>query len=323
MKIEKNKVVFVLVLLSIILFIVSYAVITLGKEKEPALDNNQIPVPELKDEPQEYKTKLEALEAIQKERQTNAPSVYNESLLDSMGYYRPELDSIHKRRMIDSVYFLGEQRYQRLATLKHLRDNDSQDFQQEPDVNSNQTAAKIKRDSPVIAKKETLFTVKEMGLEHQLFFASNPKENPWLSQRNTDTQIFVRVDGTQTVRQHYRLRMCLIMPAIINGKKLPKNTAIYGFVSFQPNRTLIDIEYIDHQSVKLNAYDKEDGSEGIYIENTFKAEVRQQLADDAIDEINIGGIPQVSGIKKLFQRDNRNVKATILDNYQLILKLKQ
>ncbi len=139
--------------------------------------------------------------------------------------------------------------------------------------------------------------------------------------QNTDAQIFVRVDGTQTVQQNFRLQMRLTKEATINGKHLPKNTPIYGFVKFQPNRTVISIEHINHQPVKLTAHDYQDGSEGIYIENSFRADVKQQLVGDAINDINIAGVPQVSGIKKLFQRNNRNVKVTIADNYQLILKI--
>jgi hypothetical protein len=39
-----------------------------------------------------------------------------------------------------------------------------------------------------------------------------------------------------------------------------------------------------------------------------------------VDDINIAGMPQVSGFKNIFQRNNRNVKVTILNNYQVLLK---
>ncbi len=85
---------------------------------------------------------------------------------------------------------------------------------------------------------------------------------------------------------------------------------------------MINIEHIDHNPINLGAYDLQDGSEGIYIENSFRAEAGREVVGDAIDDINIGGVPQVRGIKSLFQRDNRQVKVTVMDNYQLILKLK-
>ncbi|MGB5609432.1 conjugative transposon protein TraM, partial [Eudoraea sp.] len=42
--------------------------------------------------------------------------------------------------------------------------------------------------------------------------------------------------------------------------------------------------------------------------------------DDVIEDINIPGVPQISGVKKVFQRNNRNVKVTVNNNYKLILK---
>ena len=82
----------------------------------------------------------------------------------------------------------------------------------------------------------------------------------------------------------------------------------------------MEIENINHKPAKLKAFDLQDGSEGIYIENSFRAEARQEVVGDVVDDINIVGVPQVSGIKKIFQRNNRTIKVTITDNYQLILK---
>ena len=75
-----------------------------------------------------------------------------------------------------------------------------------------------------------------------------------------------------------------------------------------------------HQAVSLKAYDLQDGSEGIYIENSFRAEAKREVVEDLVDDINITGVPQVSGIQKIFQRSNRNVKVTVVNNYKLILK---
>jgi len=165
-------------------------------------------------------------------------------------------------------------------------------------------------------------TTKEIELEHQLFFASDPKEN-MQKPLKTDFFIPVVVDGTQTVKTHYRLRMRVMKDAILNNVRIPRNTLIYGFVSFQPNRTIIEIENINHQSVKLKAFDLQDGSEGIYVENSFRADATREVVDDVIQDINITGVPQIGGVKKIFQRNNRNIKVTVLNNYQLVLKPKQ
>lgn len=311
MKMEKSKIVFAAVVLCVVLFIVGYAMMALGGDEEPTIDNNQIPVPELGEEQEQYKTKLEALDAIKEERQTNAPSIYDESLLDSTGVYDPDLMEKKKMRVIDSIYNEGridysQGTYRNPKTGKVALGNTKRD-----------TASTSKK----VDDKDPSIEVKELGLEHQLFFASDPMEQPMRVNGTTDAQILVRVDGTQTVRQHYRLRMRLMEEAKINGTVIPRNMAIYGFVSFKPNRVLIAIDHIGHSPVTLAAHDFQDGGEGIYVVNSFRAEAGKEVVGDAIDGINIGGVPQVRGIKSLFQRDNRQVKVTVMDNYQLILKV--
>ena len=110
--------------------------------------------------------------------------------------------------------------------------------------------------------------------------------------------------------------------ATINGKLIPKNTPVFGFMSFQPNRAFIEIENINHHPTKLKAFDLQDGSEGIYVENNFRAEATREVLDDVIGDINIPSFPQVGGLTQVFRRSNRRVKVTVLNNYRLILKPK-
>ncbi len=309
MNIEKNKIVFAAVILCVMLFIGFYAIIVLGEEEEPTIENNQIPIPKLGDKQKEYDSKLEALDDLKEVRQTNAPSIYDESLLDSTGVYDPDLLDKEKMRIVDSIYIQGRISYSDRSFRKP-----KVEIAPEP----------LQKDSiSKLDMKEESIATKELGLEHQLFFASNPLENETLISQNTDAFIYVRVDGTQTVRNNYRLQMRLTKDALINGSTVRRNTPIYGFVSFKPNRTIIEIENINHKPVKLYAFDLQDGSEGIYIENSFRAEARQEVVGDIVDDINIVGVPQVSGIKRIFQRNNRTVKVTVTDNYQLILASKR
>ncbi len=310
MAIKKNKIVFAGIILCVVLFIGSYTFIVISDHEKPIINGNQIPVPKLQDSQKEYKSKLEALEDIKEIRQNNAPSVYDERLLDSTGIYDPDLLDKEKMRIVDSIYSQGKINYSEESYRKTIIDRESK-IEIKEDIISN------------TLEEESLIDIKEMGLGHQLFFTSNPVKNSTKLSQITDSLIIVRVDGTQTVKQNHRLQMRLMNNTRINGEYLPRNSLIYGFIKFQPNRTLISIEHINHQVVKLSAHDFQDGNEGIYIENSFRSEVRQQLINDAINDINITGVPQVSGVKKIFQRNNRNVKVTIADNYQLILKLKE
>lgn len=306
MRIEKNKIVFVVVVLCVVLFIGSYTVIMLGDDEEPIIENNQIPIPELEGNQKTYNSKLEALDDFKEVKQDNAPSIYDERLLDSTGVYDPNLLEKEKIRIVDSIYRHGQVYYTNRSYRKSK---------------VNIQSISTKKDTITSAQeKQVQIEVKELALEHQLFFASNPQDNPDLTIPNTDRAIYVRVDGTQTVRNNYRLQMRLTKDAIINGISFPKNMSIYGFVSFKPNRTIIEIESINHKPVKLKAFDLQDGSEGIYIENSLRAEARQEVVGDIVDDVNIAGVPQVSGLKKIFQRNNRTIKVTVTDNYQLILK---
>ena len=308
MKIEKNKIVFAVILLCILLFIGGYAMLVLGEDAEPTIESNQIPVPELEDDQKEYESKLEALDDLKEIRQTNAPSIYDERLLDSTGVYDPDLLDKQKMRMVDSIYNQG-------------RINYSESSYRQSKINTIKPSVKIEKDTiDEIQENETNVAAKERSLEHQLFFASHPIPNETLNTQNTDAFIYVRVDGTQTVKTNYRLQMRLTKEAYINNILLPKNTPIYGFVSFKPNRTMITIENINHQPVKLKAFDLQDGSEGIYVENSFRAEATNEVVGDLVEGINITGVPQVSGIRKIFQRNQRSVKVTVTDNYQLILR---
>lgn len=314
MKLEKDKIVMVLIIASVVLFIVSYAIITFGKKEEATFNNNRVLVPKLEKKQKQYETKMEALEGLEEDRQLNAPSVYNDRLLDNMRYYQPQQDSIRKQHMIDSIYSLGQKRSRSLAALRRLEDTHSH--------RSNKATISANKNTITINKNEITVDAKELGLEHQLFFASNPKNNSIIGKYETDAQIFVQVDGTQTVKKDFRLRMRLLKEATIRGYHFPRSTPIYGFVSFKPNRTMISITHVNNKPVKLKAYDFEDGDEGIYIQNSFREEVRQKLGGDLVDDIDIPGVPQVSGIKQLFRRNNRQVKVTVMDNYQLILKSK-
>ena len=313
MKIERNKIVFALVILIVVLFMVSYYVIAFSDDEADDINKNQIPVPELMEEQNQYETKLEALDAIKEEKEKTAPSLYPEHMIDDKGYFNPDYMEYEKQRIIDSVYQAEEVNYEERV----YRNFEPENSEAKPIVTKEKdTVIEINQEENKIASKE-------IGLEHQLFFASSPIMNSTETNLKTDNVIYVQIDGTQTVRKDYRLQMRLSREALVNGKMIPKNTLVYGFISFKPNRTMIEITNINNQPVKLKAFDLQDGAEGIYIENTFRAEATNEVIEDLVDDINVPGVPQVNGIKKIFQRTNRQVKVTVLDNYKLILKPKQ
>ena len=315
MKIEKNKIVFISVLVVIVIFLVTYTLMITGEEEEQQENLRQTEIPALEEESQQtYDSKLEAIDNLKEVRDRNAPSIYDETFLDSLGYYDTELLEKEKERKIDSIYELGKARQAQIVNLTQTRPT------RPPENNGSYSIKTIAKADTAEIQEAQKIAAKEMGLEHQLFFASASMKPEVSSKEATDKEIKVVVDGTQVVKANSRLRMRLSQPARIGDKLIPKNTPVFGFVSFQPNRVLIEIENINKHQTSLKAFDLEDGSEGIYIENNFRAEVTTEVLDDVIGDINIPSVPQVTGISKVFRRNNRNVKVTILNNYRLILK---
>ena len=308
MKIEKNKIVFITVLAIVFLFLISYSVMVMGDDENENDNLEQTLIPDLEENQKEYDSKLDALNDLKEVRENNAPSIYDEKLIDSLGYYDPDLPERERKRIVDSIFNAGKIQYS---------DKKYQNFGQK----------KVEKKQPVEIDssdilRELKIEAKELGLEHQLFFAAAPKPNELSIIGNTDTTIYVVVDGDQIVKANTRLRMRLTKAATINGKLMQKNTPLFGFISFQPNRALIAIENIKHHPTKLKAFDLQDGSEGIYVENNFRAEATNEVLDDVIGDINIPTVPQLGGITKVLRRSNRNVKITVLNNYKLILKPK-
>lgn len=306
MKIEKNKIVFAAVLAVIFIFLISYSMMVMGDDESENDNLEQTLVPDLDENQKEYDSKLDAINDLKEARETNAPSIYDEKLIDSLGFYDPDLPEREKERIIDSIYDAGkiqysEKKYQNFRQKKVAQNNTRQ-------IDSTEL------------KREQKIEAKELGLEHQLFFAASPKPIDFSTLGNTDETIYVVVDGDQIVMANTRLRMRLTKSATVNGKLMPKNTSVFGFISFQPNRALIEIENIKHHPTKLKAFDLQDGSEGIYVENNFRAEATREVLDDVIGDINIPTVPQVGGLTQVFRRSNRRIKVTVLNNYRLILK---
>lgn len=303
MKLEKNKIIFIAIIVSVVVFITGYYLMVVSDSEEAHQELQQPDVPELKDTQKKYGSKLEAVNDIKAERETTAPSVYGEAAIDSSGPYDPDQEEKRRRQIVDSIYRHGRIQYA----------NSAEDHVDTSNPGRNKSTVKTKS---VIEKRD-------FSQAHAAFFSPAPQvELPKAKVKSgsTDAFIVVEVNGEQTVRTDERLELRLAMDALIQGRTVPRNTLLFGFVSFKSNRVLLDITNIEHRPVDLKAYDLLDGKEGIYIENSFRAEAGREVLDDVVQDINIAGVPQVSGIKQVFRRNNRNVRVTVRNQYQLILK---
>ncbi|WP_431160809.1 conjugative transposon protein TraM [Flagellimonas beolgyonensis] len=302
MKAQKNKIVFVLVMVCVILFITIYGIMTFGKDKEPELDPERIPIPDLEENQVEYDSKLRALEALKEEREVTAPPIYPDHIIDDKGYFNPDYMEYEKQRVIDSVYASNS-----FSTIK-----------EEPPVPIGVIKGTPIPDDTLEALKPEPVSAPNaaaLSLSHQLFYASSPLD-PALEH----FEIKAYVDGDQTLRDGQRLDLRLSESAEFDGKWVPKGTRLYGFVKIRPNRVLVELTISGELPLKLMAHDAQDGKEGIYVRNRLKGEVLDRTLDEGLDEINVPGLPRLNGIKRIFQRDHRAVKVKITDHYQFLLK---
>lgn len=305
MKIDKKKIVFLSVIGLVVTFIVCYAVFVLPDQSEAETELAQPVVPELKEEQKEYDSKLDAVNDVKEVRASNAPSIYDESLLDSAGNYNPQLKEKRRRQIVDSIYREGRINYESGESRKP----------------SSTTSAVQKPGKKKELEEAIALEFKEAHAEFFSFDAAlSPTEKPAKSAAETDAFILVEVNGQQTVKKDSRLELRLAVDAVINGESVLRNSLIYGFVSFKANRVFINITNINNTPVDLKAFDLLDGNEGIYVRNSFASEASREVIGDIVEDVNIPGVPQVGGIKQVFRRNNQNVKATIYNQYQLILK---
>lgn len=307
MKLQKNKIVFVLVLVCVVLFTAIYTVLRFGKDKKVGLDPERIPMPDLEGKPVEYESKLKAIEAIKEERETNAPELYPDHMVDDKGYFNPDYMEYEKQRIIDSVYNHSE----RMAKRTDLQE--VKEVQREV-VKEKETPGDEMRMAP------EPISIQERSLSHQLFFASDPSGTQGMMVSDSGQRILAYVDGDQTIRDGHRLNLRLEQEVQFQGVHVLKYSRVYGFVKIKPNRVMVEIVGLGDLDISLKAFDFQDGREGIYVENHLGGEVMERGVDETIGEVNVPGLPQIRGLKRIFQRRNKAIKVDISDKYQVVLK---
>lgn len=120
----------------------------------------------------------------------------------------------------------------------------------------------------------------------------------------------------------------------INGINIPKNTFLFGQLSFRSGRAMINIENIQYNNMiipfRASIYDQ-DGFEGLYTPDNMTDEAKRKMANDVIASTNLnvsGGIPFVTGatnavtsaIKSISQSSVRDKKLSISSNYQVNIR---
>ncbi|GMN08426.1 hypothetical protein MTsPCn5_38150 [Croceitalea sp. MTPC5] len=309
MKIDKKKITFAIIIGSVVIFIIAYSVMAFGGDEVEQHTLQQPLVPVLETAKEDYSSRLDAVDDLKEVRETNAPSIYDEKYLDSTGVFDPDLLEKKKIRMVDSIYRNSKINYTTGTYKKSTSLGDS-------------AIQRITKKKKLPIKETTLklpeIGTKEMALEQQLFFASNPLPN---LEDGTTPFVEVAINKNQVIQTNDRLQIRTLKDVTINGHFIPRNTLLFGIVSFKPNRVLLTIDNIDNIPITLKAFDIHDDLEGVYVENSFREELKQQILGDVIDDINVPGVPQVTGLKNVFRRSNRRVKVKVYEHYRLRLKV--
>lgn len=300
MKLERNKLLFMGLMVCLLGFIVLYA-LSMDKESGDG-ELKQPKVPKLKEEPEEYRSKLEAVDAIKEERDRPKPSLYGEQYIDSTGAFDITLKDKERQRIVDSIYREGRIDYGEGMYRKPKAEPQKGD------------EIKSETHNPhIIPEQERI----DFSTAHSAFFTTKAVKRDSV---HPPVAIQAMVNGEQRVRAKNRLELRLMEDVHIKGMYFKRNTLLYGLVSFRTNRVFVSIDHIGQHPINLKAYDTMDGREGIYIENSYREEAVREVMDDAVQDVNLPGIPQLGGIKQVFRRSNRTFQVTILDGYQLILK---
>lgn len=296
---DKRKIVFIGSLGVILLFMIGYGIMVFGNDKDTSGDLKETRVPRLGNDQKDYNSRVEAVDALREKKPSVAPSIYEETKVNDQGYYDPYLEEKQKDSLIDSL--LEKER-------------------SEPESILSETMADSLSDtvSTVVTSENDSREFLSIGQGHEAFFLVTKKEAAGKPVEREGMKAFVY--GDQVVRKDERLVLELPQDVIIGRDTLAAHTLLYAQCQFKPNRLFLTIRSGKILNRKLEAYDVADGQLGIYLKNNFRSRASSQVLGDVVDEVHVTGLPQVGGLKSLFQRSNRSVKVHVFNQYQLILK---
>lgn len=150
-----------------------------------------------------------------------------------------------------------------------------------------------------------------------------PSNNNQSQSNETDESIYACIHTDQTIRDGSRVKIRLIKNAMINGNSYPMNTIVYGICRIVPNRLNVEINNVNQNPCKLSIYDAEDSDLGIYIETpNLNASLKGEMGKETLDDTDLKMIPFSKTLKNLFQRKVKEEKIQLLNNYKLIIRLK-
>ena len=262
MQLDKKKVVFGSVLLCILLFTVAYAVLVWKREETSDKELPKNPnIPTLEEGDHTYTSRKEAVDKLKEKKPSTVPNLY---------------DDIEIPVDTTSTTTSTENSRETLKSQRTEEDKqwtmDSWSFKEVPETDGLSVSADTIINKKTEPEKEKSSVAPQEELLRQERFFSYTNVHRGLQNSNMAESIPVAVLGTQKVTTNSRLELYLLKDSYLYGKYYPAFTPVYGFVSLGPNRVFLRITNILGEPLSLTAYDLQDGHEGMYVINNFRAE---------------------------------------------------
>jgi hypothetical protein len=149
------------------------------------------------------------------------------------------------------------------------------------------------------------------------FFSTKSKKEP-----QKENVIVATIKGDQMgIKNNQRVTLILSKEVSLNDKVFPKNTIIYAKATFTESRVNLTINNINQVPLTLQAYDAQDGSLGLQVNQSLLSESTNEVVDNQADELGMSNIPVVGRtLSRIIKKRVRDVKIDLLNNQRVILK---
>ncbi|MCF0055188.1 conjugative transposon protein TraM [Dyadobacter sp. CY356] len=238
------------------------------------------------------------------------------------GNQDPELAELNS--MLEKI--LDIQHPERLADKRRAQNNDQQNAAYP--VSSSPQKTPIASFGTATADSTADNPVSMISFQSNGFFSLDES----VSAAN-DNAIKAVVHEQQTLVTGSSIKLRLTADIYVAGTLIPKNNFIYGTVSVNGDRLLVDISSIRLNSslfpVKLSVYDL-DGQTGIYIPGAISRNVAKQSVSQDIQGLSVGSLDTsigaqaasagIQAAKTLLGKKARLVQVSVKAGYQILLK---
>ena len=312
MKFEKNTIIVISVLGFAIMLLIILIYTTFGSEESKNQSINQVFIPEAVSI-DEYESKLDAVQYEEPEYDNSLPTLFNESNIDSNGYYDPNKEEFDRQRLIDSINEANQKKYnfnKRTPSPSHSK---------------KPRASQTRKKKSITPKVDAL----EQARLRKEAYLNSQKEKVSLDQANERYEVRAQIYRNQDLELNKIVQIRLNEDFLYKGKFYPaKSTLLYGKVtSIVKSHINIEVNQIGTQVIQLFAYDPRLTSvRGLYkkeagiLEAELKKQADQELNRQLGSSTGVGQV--IRSASTLFEKSKRKKLRTIpvANGTELILK---